>query len=546
LGGLAISEIGDWLYGVALVAFVFDETGSAGWVATSRIVALIPYALFGVLGGLIADRFTRNSVMITSDLVRAITMFALALVASFTPSVAAAVALAFICTTAGTPHGPAVAAITPELVDEGRLARANAIISTIENVALSVGPALGGLLLILGSPSLAFMVNGVSFLVSALIFTRIESRSPGSGAGAGASVRGQLVEGLRAVGGSADVASIALILTVPTFFYGMEGVLLVLVSDQLLGTGSEGLGFLYGAAGLGGLVGAAAAGRLAKSPRPGRIMAAALTIIGMSLFGIAFTREPWIAYMLMMLDGIGTIVVEVVGVTLLQRALPRELVARVFGLLDAVAVTILLLGSILAPILVETFSLRTALIVGGLVLPILTASTLRRLLALDTRSQNRLRAIDSVVEILQRTPVLDGVSRPALEAIATATVPYEVRAGETIMRQGDPADDLYIVRSGRLKVASSGDGTGPEVEINTLTDGDHFGEIGLLEGSPRTATVRAMVGCSLLRIPGQAFLDALTRMPSVLETLRMGANTRLARSHHGRTSAGLAGSPRNS
>ena len=80
--GLGISQIGDWLYNVALIVFVYDRTGSATWVAAAGIVRLLPYTLFGTIGGMIADRWSRKRVMIASDVIRSAVMVGLALVAA--------------------------------------------------------------------------------------------------------------------------------------------------------------------------------------------------------------------------------------------------------------------------------------------------------------------------------------------------------------------------------------------------------------------------------------------------------------------------------
>src|SRR5947209_4690121 len=102
---LAISAAGNWLYNVALLVFVFDRTGSTGWVAAATILRLLPMMLFSPLGGAIADRFERRSVMIASDLARALLMGGLSAVAFASAEPALAVALAFLATTAGTPYG---------------------------------------------------------------------------------------------------------------------------------------------------------------------------------------------------------------------------------------------------------------------------------------------------------------------------------------------------------------------------------------------------------------------------------------------------------
>src|SRR3954464_14076697 len=83
LAGLAVSACGDWLYNVALLAFVFDRTGSATWVAVTTAARVLPMLVAGPLGGVLADRYDRRGLMLAADLVRALLMVALAAVAAF-------------------------------------------------------------------------------------------------------------------------------------------------------------------------------------------------------------------------------------------------------------------------------------------------------------------------------------------------------------------------------------------------------------------------------------------------------------------------------
>jgi len=143
--GLAVSTAGNWLYNVALLVYVFERTHSASWVAAASIIRLAPFVVFGPLGGALADRVERRSLMIASDLARAVLMLCLALAAARTAPPALVLAIAFLSTTAGTPYNPAVGAVTPALVPESDLAAANAVARTLDNVAIvaGVGLALG-------------------------------------------------------------------------------------------------------------------------------------------------------------------------------------------------------------------------------------------------------------------------------------------------------------------------------------------------------------------------------------------------------------------
>lgn len=533
LAGFAISSAGDWLYGVALVAFIFDETHSATWVAAASILRLLPYVLFGALGGAMADRHDRRAVMIYSDVARAALMFGIAIVVATSGPVAVALALTFLSTAAGTPYGPALAAITPSVVDEKELAGANALMSSLEHVALIIGPAIGGLLLLIGSPATAFAINGVSFLASALCVVAMRAHKvlhAGTEAEDGRLLP-RVVEGFKAIASSGEIALLVTLVGAAAFAYGGELVLLVIVSQQRLGLGTEGVGFLVAAVGVGGIIAAAFTSKLADHDRPAIVLAAAVLVAGLPLSLLATVNDPIPAYALLVLEGAGSIVLDVVAITLLQRIVPDNVMARVFGVLDSVVVAGVLAGSLVAPPLITTLGLSGTLVAfgAGLVCTLLVAAP--KLRTIDRAAKRKRDMLAERIETLARVSALRGAPRQTLEAMASIAREESHPAGSEIVHEGDPADDFYVVASGRLDVESSGESGRSARKVNELSAGDYFGEIGLLEEIPRTATVRTQTDCTVYRVPGSAFLDAVNQQPAVSGTLLDGVVGRLARTH---------------
>jgi NTE family protein len=117
--------------------------------------------------------------------------------------------------------------------------------------------------------------------------------------------------------------------------------------------------------------------------------------------------------------------------------------------------------------------------------------------------------------------------------MAAASAEEDVAAGTTIVREGDEADALYVLVDGRADVCARGERGGAEEHLRVLEVGAVFGEIGLLEHMPRTATVTALKDSRLLRIDGEAFLDGLTAIPAT-GVLLEDARSRLARTHPSR------------
>lgn len=526
----AISSAGDWVYGVAVLAYVYEQTGSAGWVAAVSMLRLLPHALLGTFGGVIADRYERRAVLLVCDLTRALLMLCLAAAAVASSPVALAAAIVLLTATAGTPYSPALAAVTPSVVGESDLTAANAVTSVVEHTAIVVGPAVGGILLFLGSPATAFAVNAATFAVSAVLISSVRTRSRIRPEQRALPFRARVGQGIQTITKTPEIAALVGLIVGATLVYGEQFVLLVLVSKELLGTGAGGVSFLMLAVGLGGVAGAALTNRLGGDVRPRRTIAIATVLFGAPVAGLAFIRQPWMAYGAMAVAGAGTIILEVVAITLLQRSLTRDVVARVFGVLESLAVGGILVGSLVAPILVGLVGLPAALVLAGSLLPGVGLAAAPTLKKLNKRAIERMLELAPRVRLLSGLGMFQGASRQALESIAASVDEELVQPGGIVIAEGDPAGDFYVVRKGTLDVFSRGESE-DAARVNVLSEGDYFGEIGLLQRIPRTATVKASSECVLYRIKGEDFLNTMNKSPSSSGTLLDGVVGRLARTH---------------
>lgn len=530
---LGASAAGDWIYGTALVIYVYEASGgSPGWVAAAGIFRLLPYVFLSPIAGAIADRFDRKKVMVASDVIRAVLMFALALSAAGKAPIAVAIALAFLATVAATPFSPALSGMIPKIVEERDLAAANAGISTIEHTALVVGPVFGAILLLLGSAAPAFALNGVTFLVSAALVMGI--RSPGgsrTGDDERVGLRDQLAEGLRAVSSSASVGIPVSFYALASLAYGFEMVALVVVAESILDIGAEGVGLLNAGIGAGGVAAAGLSSRFAEDPRSGRILGVSVLCCGIPLAALALGSNVVVACVLAALIGAGNIVLEVITITVLQRLVDERVMARVFGILDSIGVIGILLGSLAAAPLIGVGGIRPALLVIGVGVPLIACTLAPKIKRLDAIAARRAETLAPLVVQLEATGIFDGASRQSLERLASEAEVSSVMAGSVLVREGEPADDLFIVTQGAFEVIS-----GTSV-VNRLEEGDYFGEIGLLERMPRTATVTALGQGKVLRISGDAFLEAVSRPRGYSTTLVQGVVTRLARTHPSREPA---------
>ncbi|HVU91211.1 MAG TPA: MFS transporter, partial [Jatrophihabitans sp.] len=368
LAALAVSQLGDWLYNVALLAYVFERTHSPVWLGATTAARVLPIVLLGPVAGLLGDRFDRRAVMIASDLVRAATMLALVVVAQGHAPVVLVPVLAALATAAASPYAPCVAATVPRLVATGELTAANALRSAIGPVAIVAGPAVGALALALGGPAGAFAVNAGTFLISAALTAAVADtaafrpsdaqagREPGiwSAVSAGARELLRHRSAARLVG--ADVLC--------SFVYGVETVALVAISVRL-GWSESGYGVLLGAVGLGGVAGTAVVPRVVGRVGRPAVITAALLAIALAVPLTAVVPAAAAVALAAAATGAGSLAVEVLAETTLQEQLPDEVFARAYGFAFPVSIGGIAAGSLVTAPLVSWLGLTGALIAVG-------------------------------------------------------------------------------------------------------------------------------------------------------------------------------------
>ena len=380
LASLAVSQAGDWLYNLALLAFVYERTHSSAWLGVTTAARVLPIVICGPLGGVIADRYDRRRLMLASDAVRFVLMLALALVAAAGLPVVLAPIIAALATAASSVYIPSVAATTPRLVDDADLPAANAARSVIQQVCIVAGPGFGALLLLLGPPSLAFAINGATFALSALAVASIPAGAifaPGGDAEAAPNVLRELRDGARALLDQPVAMRLIGADLVCSAIYGAETVLLLLLSREL-GLGDHGYGYLLASFGLGGVLGAAVAGRAAASERMGLVVIGAMATLAACTALFADPLGVGGALALGVVSGAGFIVVEVLVETGLQRSLAPEVFARAYGFAFPAAIAGIVAGSLIAAPLVALFGVRGAFVALGALTAAYTLTLLRR------------------------------------------------------------------------------------------------------------------------------------------------------------------------
>jgi MFS family permease len=369
IASLAVSSCGDWLYNVALLALVYERTGSATWVSLTTAARVLPVVALGPIGGVLADRYDRRRLMIGADVVRAGLMIALGLVAATGLPIVLAPALAAAATAAGVVYPSCVAACTARFVPDTELQRANSLRAGIGQAAIVAGPAIGALVMVVAGVSGAILLNAVTFVVSALAVGAIRAREQFAPPARDAdeklpSVLAEIRTGAQALRGAPTAIRLVAADVIGSAVYGLLTVTLVLVGRRV-GAGAGGYGLLLAAFGVGGVIGASATGRFDAPSRWRRTLTVAMLLIGLPVAALGVVPTFAGAVALAVLGGGGMIVGEVLSETALPRTLDDAVLARAYGLVFPISIAGIVAGSLIAGPLVSLLGLTGAMVAAG-------------------------------------------------------------------------------------------------------------------------------------------------------------------------------------
>ncbi len=498
------SSIGQWAGSIAVSVYSF-ERGGAGAVGVQIVCRMVPGAVFAPFAGTLADRFSRTRIMVSSDLLRVVVLGVMITLVAADAPLAILYAFVGISGLASTAFEPARSALTPGLArTPEELTAANVVASSIDSTSLFVGPALGALLLAATSVEAVLAVTAATLVYSAALVSRVRITDPAAATPGEAplGILHRTLEGAKVVAGDGRLRVVLGLTAAQTFVDGVLGVLIVAVALNLLDLGQSGLGLLDAAVGVGGILGIVATASLVAGRRLALPFAVGIVLWGLPLALIAIVPHTFPALGLLAIVGVGNTLVDVAGLTLLQRSAPDELLGRVLGILETLVLASIAIGAALAPTLIDVLGLRGALAVTGAVLPLLALLCTRSLIRIDREGANEVPTGD--LELLRAVTMLRLLDEATLERLASALRPQLLPAGTPILRQGERGDRFFIVVRGGVEVLVDGR------PVRVHGPGETFGEIALLRATTRTATVRALEPTELRSLPGDVFVAAVT------------------------------------
>jgi len=383
-GAQIVSEIGDWFYSLAIYSLLLQLTGQASSVAMALVLQVIPQTLFGPVSGVVNDRIRRKRVMIATDLARVAIVFSMLLVRSRS-MVWLVYPLLFLESVMWAFFEPARTAVIPNITTSEDLILANTLSSTTWSLNLVAGAALGGIALALLGYQASFVLNALSFLVSAFLISRMHFESPHAAAFPRLQTRdlldySPLVEGLRYVHRDRRIFATVLVKT-GLAQMGVSWVLFTVMGQRVFPLRSAGLdpqrgavlgmSMLMGARGLGALFGPLGAARWAghreSRLRLGILIGFLAVGLGYGMLGLAGSLG--MACFWVVVGHCGGSTVWVFSTTLLQLNTDDKFRGRVFSAELGLSMLTLAVGAYLTGVFVDHgIAARTVATATGVVM----------------------------------------------------------------------------------------------------------------------------------------------------------------------------------
>lgn len=337
--GQVVSQMGDWFDTIALYTIILNLTGSGRDVGLLMVARFVPSFVFGPISGVLADRFSRRTIMILSDLLRAVVVLGFLFVRR-ADQLWMIYVLTILQLIFSTFFEPARTAVLPSIVSDRELLPANAISSVTWSAMLTIGAAIGGIVTGLFGTNAAFVLDSLSYVLSALFIASIhfpkrpvrEKSKLSMGKALGIT---QTIEGMRYVKRRPRV--LALLLVKPA--WGLGGGILTLLAvfgEKIFPVGrsaATGIGVLFAARGIGTAVGPIVARRIAGESRTRMQVSIGISFLIGGVGYIAFGSAGNFLFALLVLGlaHTGGSILWVFSTVLLQRGVEDNFRGRVFA-----------------------------------------------------------------------------------------------------------------------------------------------------------------------------------------------------------------------
>jgi MFS family permease len=511
-----VSTMGSALTSLTASILVYRETGSTLSVGLMLIATTAPTLLVGLIAGVFVDRYDRKRIMIVSDLIRAALIVVIPFVIPL--DIAYLYVIVALSSTATQFFDPANASLMPDITSDAELAQANSLMSISSVGATTLGFALAGLIATGFPIELAFWIDALTFVASAIFISLIKvPPMKVEGETNVAAVFANLKTGIRYVGSTSILRSLLVIGLPIIVLIGFQSTLLLPFSLGVLNATEFQYSLIEAAQSIGLVVSGLLMAHYADRLREGQWLSISYIVRGLLLLAFGLTSSMAPALVLMALVGFANGPSQIGRKLIIQRNTPREMRGRVISTFYITRDTMYIIGMLLAGLgdVVDVqilWVVSACLFIGvalitfvmpGLGQPAMEwkrAMTLLRGVKMAPGMGSPRAASPTDIDLLtERVPALASLGKKQRLTLAAQTLVCDAEAGAVILRKGEASDAAYFILSG--KVVAGLEQGGEYRLLETLLEGDFFGEIAALTGVPRTANVIAEAPTRLLQVP---------------------------------------------
>jgi MFS family permease len=530
--GQLVSGMGSALTTLASSIVVFRLTGSALSVGLMLIATSGPTIVVGLLAGVFVDRYDRKSILLGSDILRAVLILLIPFLVPL--SIAWLYVIVALSSAITQFFDSAHASVLPELATDEELSAANSLMAISSVGSTTVGFAAAGFLASSSNIDVSFFANAATYAISAaLVFL---TRLPPSPKVEDTSVRAigrNLRAGLVMVRDVPILRSLFL-LVVPIFLiFGLQNTLFLPFALKELGGTEFEFGLQQAAEAIGIALGSLLMARLADRIREGQWLVISYLFMAIAGIAYAFSSTMGLAIFLVGVSGFVNAPSFIGRQLVIQRATPREMRGRVNSAFFVVRDVMFVLGMSMAG-LADFISLRLLLFVSslglllagavGMVMPGLAhpVAEWKRLLSLlrGVEAAPRLGAgvaasLEVINQFIAHRPELQGMTDKERRQLARDTLVAQAPGGKIVVYRGEHSSAAYFILKGSVGVGYIKDEE--YVIVNVLREGDFFGEVAALTGTARTANVITEEDSEFLIIPSKVLRKLADRYSALRE-----------------------------
>jgi DHA3 family macrolide efflux protein-like MFS transporter len=528
--GQLVETIGNALTSIAASIYVFRQTDSALSVGLMLMATAAPSLLVGLFAGVFVDRYDRRKIMIGADILRGILV---ALIPLLVPlSVIWLYVIVMLVSAIGQFFDPAHESVLPEVATDEELAAANSMIAISSFGSTAVGFAAAGLIASAADINWAFYANALTFLFSAACVFLIRIKPVEAQEGTSIAVVIQnLRAGVKQVADTPVLRSMFSVMSIVLISFGLSNAILLPFSIRALGASEFEYGLQEGLTSVGFVIGSLWMAKVFDRLHEGVWLAISFIAMGIAGVVYSFLYSIPLAILVITISGFFNAPSSIGRRLVVQRNTPAEMRGRVSSVFF-VARDILFLVGMGAAGLADVMNVRLLnlisalmLVAAGLIVLVLpdlgqsraqwkrTISLLRGIEAAPRLGAGRPAVLEEVERFIRHMPELQGMTPKERAQLASDTLVAQAPGGKVVVYRGEGSDAAYFILKGSVAAGFLRDDE--YVILNTMREGDFFGEVAALTGMQRTANIITEEQSEFLIIPSSV-MRRLTKQYAAL------------------------------